>query len=482
MANEIKDIPTTKTTADDTDLFEGQNAAGGALSSFKIAKSNLLASAKIAYGATSGTNTYSATMSPVVSSYTDGSMYHVRVGISSTGVVTFNLGPSAKKAFDTAGVQAQDGYFKAGVDYLLVYNSALDTGAGGFTVVNEIMHGLMNFRGSYNHGGSGLWPSSGGSGPSAAIRHGDTFVIAGGVGSLGTKAVNTGDLITTGVDAPGQTDSSWYVIPGPSSLALKADLTALDSYVNEETFATLTFASPTVWACDNRQMPLAKLTATGDFTIDMTNVKSGSQGILKVTASTVSAFTITFDTSFTNVEATTNASLLTYTFPADNGQFYFLNYVCDGTILHWIILDVQSENPIPFAQVGRAAAQSINNNDSTVFVTMDTETHDNSSIWAVSPNPTRFVIPGSGDKVATISIRAQWAANATGVRRNIPYLNGSTTGDIGQIFGNATAPINNSTHQVACAGGDYIEILCYQNSGGALSLDACGVRIQIHDR
>lgn len=43
MANEVKDIPTTKTNADvqDTDWFEGQTAAGGALSSFKIAKSEL---------------------------------------------------------------------------------------------------------------------------------------------------------------------------------------------------------------------------------------------------------------------------------------------------------------------------------------------------------------------------------------------------------------------------------------------------------
>lgn len=41
MANEIRDIPTTKTTLDGTELFEGQEAAGGALSSFKITKNNL---------------------------------------------------------------------------------------------------------------------------------------------------------------------------------------------------------------------------------------------------------------------------------------------------------------------------------------------------------------------------------------------------------------------------------------------------------
>lgn len=265
------------------------------------------------------------------------------------------------------------------------------------------------------------------------------------------------------------------------ALALKADLTALDNYVNEETFATLTFASPTVWACDNRQSPLAKLTATGDFTIDMTNVKSGSQGVLKVTASTASAFTITFDTSFTNVEATTNDSLLTYTFPADNGQFYLLQFICDGTILHWIILDVQSENPLPFARVSIASPQTISNNDSTVFISFTTETYDTAAIWDAG-TPTRLTVPGSGNKIATITIRSQWAANATGVRRNLPYLNGASTGDIAQIFGNATAPMNHSTHQLACVGGDYFEILTYQNSGGNLNIDACQVTITFHDR
>lgn len=257
----------------------------------------------------------------------------------------------------------------------------------------------------------------------------------------------------------------------------------IGSKVDEETFATLTFASPTVWNNNSRQSPLAKVTATGDFTLDMTNVKSGAQGVLIVTASTASAFTLTFDTDFTNTEISTGASLLTYTFPADNGQVYYLFYVCDGTSLAWTIVDLQATDPTPFAQIARSTAQSINNNDTSVPVTFATEVHDNAAIWASSPNPTRFVIPGSGDKIATVSIRAQWAVNSTGMRRNIPYLNGSTTGDIGQAGAIAsTATILNTTHQIACAGGDYIEIVCYQNSGGALDLDVCQVRISIQDR
>jgi hypothetical protein len=41
MSNEIINIPTEKTTPDGTEYFEGQNAGGGALSSFRISGSNL---------------------------------------------------------------------------------------------------------------------------------------------------------------------------------------------------------------------------------------------------------------------------------------------------------------------------------------------------------------------------------------------------------------------------------------------------------
>lgn len=93
----------------------------------------------IPYGVTSGTNTYTIAATPAVTAYTDGMLLHIRVGNSSTSLVTLNFDSvGAKKLFDTAGTQAQDGYLKAGVDYLIVYNAALDSAAGGFTVVNEL--------------------------------------------------------------------------------------------------------------------------------------------------------------------------------------------------------------------------------------------------------------------------------------------------------------------------------------------------------
>lgn len=180
------------------------------------------AGTSIPYGATSGTNTYTIAATPAVTSYTNGMLLLMRVGNSSTNVVTLNFDSvGAKKLLDTAGNQAMDGYLKAGVDYLISYNPSLDSSAGAFTVVNEIKHGLMNLRAVYAASG-GAYPSGGGSGPAGAIRHGDTFVIS-GTDTIGSLVVRAGDLITSIVDSPGQTASNWYWYPGATTMATKQD-------------------------------------------------------------------------------------------------------------------------------------------------------------------------------------------------------------------------------------------------------------------
>lgn len=114
----------------------------------------------------------------------------------------------------------------------------------------------------------------------------------------------------------------------------------IDERVTKEDFATLTFGSTVTWACANKQTPLAKVTATGNFALDMTNVKSGAEGILKVTANLTGSFILTFDTDFTNKDLYGTA-LPTYSFSAGvSGREYFVSYVADGTTLYWNIVDV----------------------------------------------------------------------------------------------------------------------------------------------
>jgi hypothetical protein len=75
-------------------------------------------------------------------------------------------------------------------------------------------------------------------------------------------------------------------MPYFDALTLKSD---------KEDYATLSFGSTVTWATANKQNALAKLTATGSFTIDMTSVKSGSNGLFKLITNTASAIVMTFD-------------------------------------------------------------------------------------------------------------------------------------------------------------------------------------------
>jgi len=102
-------------------------------------------------------------------------------------------------------------------------------------------------------------------------------------------------------------------------------------------FTTLSDGSTVAWDCDNKKNPLAKLTSTQSFTINMTNVQSGASGVLKLTTNTASAITITLDTDFTNKSQ--NATVTTHTFPALTAQEYFLYFVVDGTTIEWAFGD-----------------------------------------------------------------------------------------------------------------------------------------------
>lgn len=195
------------------DEIIGASKDGGPVSITSQQITNLAGGTSIPYGVTTGINTYAVVMTPTVTSYVDGQLYHIRIGTSSTGLVTLNFDIlGAKKVLKTSGAQVSTAHFLQNVEYLVSYNSALDGGTGAFVVVNELIHGFMNARGDYD-ASSNLFPSAGGSGVSGGIRHGDIFRIS-VAGTLGGNAVNIGDFVTTSVDNPGQTASSWYIIPG----------------------------------------------------------------------------------------------------------------------------------------------------------------------------------------------------------------------------------------------------------------------------
>lgn len=250
------------------------------------------------------------------------------------------------------------------------------------------------------------------------------------------------------------------------SMTQNAIITALTTKVDKETWATLVDGSTVTWDTSNKQNPLAKLTSTQSFTIDMTNVKDGSSGVLKLITNTASAITLTFDTSFTN--KVLNSTITTYTFPALTAQEYFLTYVVDGTTIEWVIGDITQV--YASCRLQRAATQSTTSGG-TSAIAWDTENSDTANMWASSPNATRIVIPGTGTKRARVTGWVQWANNGatiTGYRRVFVYKNGSynaADGGFAQIAPQASIDVTCSfAFQIDCSGGDYLEIVAVQNS------------------
>lgn len=79
-----------------------------------------------------------------------------------------------------------------------------------------LVTGLVDLRGNYNPAlNSNLYPTSGGSGNSGAVKKGDVWIISGlGVGAfaiIGTKLVSDGDEIMSLIDAPINSDSNWNI-------------------------------------------------------------------------------------------------------------------------------------------------------------------------------------------------------------------------------------------------------------------------------
>jgi hypothetical protein len=84
----------------------------------------------------SGTNTYTITGS--ITAYADGMMRVVKFTNASTGASPLNEnGVGVKKIYKDPSTQAGDGDIPANAILLLVYDSALDSAAGGFLIMNN---------------------------------------------------------------------------------------------------------------------------------------------------------------------------------------------------------------------------------------------------------------------------------------------------------------------------------------------------------
>lgn len=141
-------------------------------------------------------------------------------------------------------------------------------------------------------------------------------------------------------------------------------------------------------------------------------------------------------------------------------------YVRDNT--SWLGTDK------PLARVFNSAAISIANNTNTA-VTFDSERFDNQGMHSTSSNTSRLTVPtGMGGKFL-IGGHIEFAGNASGQRDILIQVNGSTVIAYDRVGPNGAVSWKMSlTTMYALSAADYVELLVFQNSGGALNLDATG--------
>lgn len=145
---------------------------------------------------------------------------------------------------------------------------------------------------------------------------------------------------------------------------------------------------------------------------------------------------------------------------------------CDGTT--WTVVGGKQRRASKAAVVQVDTAKAINSGTVTA---LNFDATSDAEVWA-SGNPSRITIP-SGYTRARFTAQVGFASNATGERYVTLLKNGGPSSFVRsfQARFNANTASNRTDVNVVSAvltvtPGDYFQIGCYQNSGGALNIDA----------
>lgn len=130
--------------------------------------------------------------------------------------------------------------------------------------------------------------------------------------------------------------------------------------------------------------------------------------------------------------------------------------------------------PLPQARVYNSANISIPNATPTVL-TFNSERFDSGNLHSTSSNTGRLTAPITG--LHDICAHVLYAANITGRRETTLRLNGTTVIAIDErqtvtVAGVFTAVSISAHYQLAA--GDYVEVVVFQDSGGALNVTTAG--------
>ncbi len=106
-------------------------------------------------------------------------------------------------------------------------------------------------------------------------------------------------------------------------------------------------------------------------------------------------------------------------------------------------------------------------------LTFNTERYDVGGMHSTSSNTGRITVPTGGDGVYRCGGHVDWVSNGTGIREVQIRLNGATV-----IAYNTMNPLSGTDSilsvntEYALVAGDYLELLTFQSSGGALNIGA----------
>lgn len=126
----------------------------------------------------------------------------------------------------------------------------------------------------------------------------------------------------------------------------------------------------------------------------------------------------------------------------------------------------------PSVSVKRASAQSISNTTWTA-VSWDTELWDTDSMWSSTPNPTRLTIGTTG--LYCVNANVTFTNTASGIGRIVGIRTNGTTVNAVQYqyqLGVGFLAVNHVQAILDLTATDYLEVIVYQDSGGALNLNA----------
>jgi hypothetical protein len=189
--------------------------------------------------------------------------------------------------------------------------------------------------------------------------------------------------------------------------ALKGALLATD-------FVTLTFGTTVSWNQGNLNYPQAQVTATSDFTLNISNSKSGSTGTLAVITNTANIVNIALGGSGLTYWIA-NVQVSTLALPAGSGKYYYIQFINNNSRIDVLLNDyVQVSNTsIQGVSVQKLTATAAVTASAFFPVQFDTEVDINRLIFNPNISQSNFTVPGTGRKLVEIYVRTLWAASAT---------------------------------------------------------------------